>query len=175
MIVEQYGVQQWRYEIVDDNIIVRRFADPFGDQCQRFLFDHVHRFDQGLIIHTDAIDTDRLYDVLRHNFVHIQHVQVDAAQLQHERMTECLACSHICSENAAQLLDGRHIFQIVNIFGRLRNDLVPHLVWQCHILFDECIFGRLVDLGGNHVADGFVEGVHLIEDTDKKLSSRFVI
>lgn len=88
----------------------------------------MHGLDQRLIIDVHSVECDRLDDVFRHDFVHVQHVQVNAAQLQDVGVTESLAGSYVCLEYAAQLLDGRHGLQVVHIGGSLRDDQIPYLV-----------------------------------------------
>lgn len=161
LIVQQDGIEQRRYETVNDHIIVVRSHHPFGDQDERFLFNYVHRLDQRLIVNGDAVHRYCLDNVLRHDFINVQHVQVDATELQHKRMAERFACTHIGAQNAAQLLNGRHALQMVDVLRCLRYDVVPYLIRQCHVFFDQDILGRLINLGGNHAADRFVECVHL--------------
>ena len=77
-------------------------------------------------------------------------------------MSEGLARPHVGLENTAELLHSLVVFQDVDILGRLVDDVVPDLVGQRHVLFDQDLLLRRVRRRRDHVADGLVKGVDLL-------------
>ena len=53
-------------------------------------------------------------------FVNIEHVQVDSAKLYDERVSQCLAGTHIGLQNTAELLHSLLVFQDVHVARRLQ-------------------------------------------------------
>ena len=96
LVVEEHGVEQRRDEVVQDHFGVVGSRHPVRDEFQRLFLDQSHAFDQRLLRHVLAAQSDSTGYVLRHDFVHVQHVQVDAAQLRHVRVSQSFARSHVC-------------------------------------------------------------------------------
>lgn len=57
-------------------------------------------------------------DVLAEALVHVEHVQVDAPQLDDEGVSHGLAGSDVGLQDAAQLLDGLRVLQDVHVLSR---------------------------------------------------------
>ena len=67
-------------------------------------------------------------------------------------------------ENTAKLLHSLLVFEDVDVLRRLVDDVVPHVVRQLHVLFDELLLLLRVCGRRDHVADRLIERVHLQED-----------
>jgi hypothetical protein len=53
------------------------------------------------------------------------------------------------------------VFENVNVFGGLVDDVVPHLIGEHHVPLDQRILLGRVRAGGNHMTHSFVECVNL--------------
>ena len=63
------------------HLSIIRPANPARDEIERLLLDSAHALDERLFHDILAVGSYSATDIFAHHLVHIQHVQVDPAQL----------------------------------------------------------------------------------------------
>lgn len=64
-----------------------------------------------------TVGLDSCRDVLTQALVNIEHIQVDASQLNYERVTHSLACPYIGLQDASQLFHSLWVLQDIHILS----------------------------------------------------------
>ena len=85
-----------------------------------------------------------------------------ATYLVDVRWTECFRRSNVGLENIQDVADDLGFFQAVDGLLRFDDDGVPDVVGQLHVLVDQFGLLNVVNAGGDHVTNGFVERMYLV-------------